>query len=352
MNNQHGLVILVGSGERQPSGRKMFNWLFEQVAVPPRVAILETPAGFEPNSKDVAGQVGEFLEARLQNFSPQVSVIPARKRGTSFSPDDPALLRPISQANVLYMGAGSPTYAVRQLKQTLAWQMLTARHRLGAALVLASASTIAASQYTLPVYEIYKVGEELHWKEGLDFFGAYGLSLSILPHWNNTDGGSALDTSRCYMGQARFEQLLSLLPRGQTIVGLDEHTSLVMDLKLAQCQVIGQGHVTILREGHQQQVAHGQTFPLTELGAFKLPAPQTGIADELWREMKAAPLPSQPISQKAEAPPEVLALVEARQTARQKRNWALADALREEIRALGWQLLDTREGAKLMSDAF
>jgi len=47
----------------------------------------ETPAGFELNSPQVAGRVAEFLEHHLQNYDPQVKVIPARKRGTAFSPD-------------------------------------------------------------------------------------------------------------------------------------------------------------------------------------------------------------------------------------------------------------------------
>ena len=58
--------------------------------------------------------MGEFLKMRLQNYNPIVDVVPARKRGTPFSPDDPNILRPLLQANIIFMGPGSPTYAVRQ----------------------------------------------------------------------------------------------------------------------------------------------------------------------------------------------------------------------------------------------
>ena len=47
--------------------------------------------------------------------------------------------------------------------------------------IMASAAAIAASAYALPVYEIYKVGEDPHWKPGLDFFSLYGLSLVLVP---------------------------------------------------------------------------------------------------------------------------------------------------------------------------
>ena len=175
------------------------------------------------------GRVADFLRLRLQNTHPQVTAIPARRRGTPFSPDNPAIVAPLLQADLIFLGPGSPTYAVRQLQDSLAWQMLTARHRLGAALALASAAVAAVGAYALPVYEIYKVGEDLHWKAGLDFFGAYGLRLAFVPHWDNVDGGEELDTSRCFMGQSRFARLLEMLPPGVTVIGIDEKTALIVE---------------------------------------------------------------------------------------------------------------------------
>ncbi len=51
-----------------------------------------------------------------------------------------------------------------------------------------------------------------------------------MPHWNNSDGGTELDCSRCWMGQARFELLHAMLPQSATVIGLDEHTALILDL--------------------------------------------------------------------------------------------------------------------------
>ena len=112
------------------------------------------------------------------------------------------------------MGPGSPTYTVRQLQDSLLWHTLRAANRQGAALFMASAATLAFSRQTMPIYEIYKVGEDLHWKPGLDFFGDFGLPIIFVSHWNNKDGGEALDTSRCYIGQARFGALVGTGPRG------------------------------------------------------------------------------------------------------------------------------------------
>ncbi|MBN2147175.1 MAG: hypothetical protein JW726_07285, partial [Anaerolineales bacterium] len=153
-----GPIVLFGSGETSPSGRKVFERVLRHLPMRPRLALLETPAGFELNSAQVIARVGEFLVHRLQNYQPQVEIVAARQRGTPFSPDDPQIVAPLLNADLIFMGPGSPSYAVRQLRDSLAWQYLLARHRLGAALVLASAAAIAVSTVSLPVYEIYKVG--------------------------------------------------------------------------------------------------------------------------------------------------------------------------------------------------
>ncbi|MER3457963.1 MAG: cysteinyl-tRNA synthetase, partial [Chloroflexota bacterium] len=185
-----GPVVLFGSGETSPRGRQIWEAIARRLSAPLRVAILETPAGFELNSARVAGRIADFLQVRLQNYRPHITVVPARKRGTPFSPDDPVITAPILDANVIFLGPGSPTYAVRQLRDSLAWQRVMACHRLGSALVLASAAVIAISALALPVYEIYKVGEDPHWRPGLDFFAPYGLSLVFISHWNNAEGGA------------------------------------------------------------------------------------------------------------------------------------------------------------------
>ena len=49
----------------------------------------------------------------------------------------------------------------------------------------------------------------------------------------------------------------------------------------------------------------------------------------------------------AEAPPELLALLEERQAARKAKNFARSDAIRDELKAKGWQIEDTPKGARL-----
>ena len=346
MSEQPGLVVLFSSGETSASGRRVYDWLLRRLSSPVHMAVLETPAGFQPNSAHVAAEVADFLRDRLQNYHPNVTVVPARRRGTSFSPDDPQIVAPLLTVDVIFLGPGSPTYAVRQLQGSLAWQTLVARQRLGAAIVLASAATIAAGVLALPVYEIYKVGEELHWAAGLDLLGAYGLKLVFISHWNNQEGGETLDTSRCFMGQARFDQLWLQLPADSTVVGIDEHTALVIDVAAATCRVMGRGGVTLLRSGVTRRYSTGQTFTLAELGDFQLPPPQTDIPDAVWQAVQAAQA-SQAAASAPTPPPQVLELVQQREAARARREWATADHLRQQLAGLGWQVVDTPAGPTL-----
>jgi hypothetical protein len=340
-----GVVALFGSGETSASGRAVYDMVMKDLSSPIRAAVLETPAGFQPNSASVAEEVAVFLRHHLQNHRPEVTVIPARARGTSLSPDDPAAVAPMLHCNVIFLGPGSPTYAARQLHNSLAWHAITALHRLGASVVLASAATIAAGVHVLPVYEIFKAGEDLHWQAGLDFFGPYGLPLVFVPHWNNTEGGADLDTSRGFMGRPRFEKLLTLLPARLPVVGIDEHTALVMEISVGRCRVMGLGGVTVITDGEERRFTAADVLPISVLGVFHLPQPEEGVPHDVWVDARTAwreragavPLP----------PPEVLALWQERKDARGRGDWSRADVLRKRMATLGWQVLDTPEGPRL-----
>ena len=345
MQNTFGSIALLGSGETSLAGGRIFETIAQTLPRPLRIAVLETSAGFELNSPQVAGRVVDFLNTRLQKFSPQLDVIPARKRGTPFSPDDPQILQPLLQANLIFMGPGSPTYSVRQLKDSLAWDLVRARHRMGAALVFASAAVIAIGAWTLPVYEIYKVGEDVRIVPGLDLFADFKLPLSFIPHWNNTDGGADVDTSRCFVGIERFNQWCAMLPKGHTTVGVDEHTGLIIDLAAGKCTVSGVSSVTLLRECNPEIFPAGAEFPISELGEIGWPeGPETGISAEA-REMVRNAAQA---AGSEEPPAEVVRLAKARQQARLREDWAAADVLRQQIAVFGWMVHDTPEGQKVV----
>lgn len=345
-----GPVVIFGSGETSPSGRRAYDWLFKRLSQPIRVSVLETPAGFQPNSALVAQKVGDFLSHSLQNHRPQVDIVPARSREAPFSTEDEIVISPVLSSNVIFIGPGSPTYMVRQLQNTIAWHTIVACHRQGAALVLASAAAIAIGVKALPVYEIYKAGADLHWCSGLDLFASYGLSLVFVSHWNNTEGGSELDTSHCYMGRARFDRLVKLLPHGANIVGIDEHTALIIDLAEQNCRVMGRGRVTLLRQGNEDVFSAAQGFPVTDLGQFQQIELRRGIPPEIWDGIYSARGKVDEAAS-AQPPADVLALIEMREKARARGDWRASDTLREQLFDRGWKVADTPDGPRLTPTA-
>jgi len=345
-----GRIAFLGSGETSLAGGRIFEALARGISDPStgpnplNVSILETPAGFELNASLVAGRVAEFLRTRLQNYEPTIDLIPARKQGTAFSPDNPDILKPLLHANMIFMGPGSPTYTARQLQGTLAWEIIRARHRLGATLIFASAATISIGAWALPVYEIYKVGEEVHTKPGLDLFTDFGLNLSFIPHWNNAEGGVDLDTSRCFMGIDRFEQWRKLLPAENIVVGLDEHSGIIMDLEKDTCEVHGVSSVSVLKENSMEIYPSGASFSLSELGTVNLPNPvEKGIRPEVWDMIRSAPK-----MEEDQPPAEALELLEQRAAARARKDFAESDRLRDAIVALGWVVQDTKDSQTLV----
>ena len=339
-----GQIAFLGSGETSLAGGRIFESLTRKINGPLRIALMETPAGFELNSAQVVGKVGEFMKTRLQNYKPVVDVVPARKKNSAFSPDDPEIVKPLLYANMIFMGPGSPTYAIRNLKDTLAWDVIRARHRIGATLVFASAATISVGAHALPVYEIYKVGQDVHVVDGLNLFADFGLHLSFVPHWNNAEGGIDLDTSRCFIGMDRFAEWCNLVPAENVTLGLDEHTGIIMDFASGMCEISGVSSVSLVSDCDPVMHPAGVKFPLTEIGDLRAPDPlQGGISQQAWEMVLNAP----PLD--SDAPPaEVLSLAEQRITARANKNWAESDKLRDEISALGWTVQDGKDGYKLV----
>jgi hypothetical protein len=339
-----GQIAFLGSGETSLAGGRIFESLARNINEPLRIALMETPAGFELNSAQVVGRVGDFMKTRLQNYKPVVDVIPARKKNSAYSPDDPEIVKPLLYANIIFMGPGSPTYAIRNLKDTLTWDVIRARHRLGATLIFASAATISIGAHALPVYEIYKVGQDVHIVDGLNLFSDFGLHVSFIPHWNNAEGGVDLDTSRCFMGMDRFAEWCDLVPPENETIGLDEHTGLIMDFESGLCEVSGVSSVSLVRECDPEIYPSGSKFPLSELGEFRIPEPiEKDIPAHVWDMcLNAPPLDDDQPSER------VMSLVEQRVAARANKNWAESDKLRDEIAALGWTVQDSKDGYKLV----
>jgi len=262
-----GTVTLMGSGELTRPMSKVHRRVASAIRGRGRAAILDTPAGFELNADEIAERACAYV---TEYVGLPCSVASFKSSESATRREIDSALRKLKRADYIFAGPGSPTYAVRNWRNTRVFDLVARRIHEGAHLVLASAAAIAVGRYTLPVYEIYKVGEEPHWVEGLDLMAPYGLELAIVSHWNNAEGGT-FDTRYCYMGQPRFDLLERLLPGSTAVLGIDEYTACIMDLGAGECRVMGAGEVTVRRAGQESKFEAGTSFSLDLLRGASVP---------------------------------------------------------------------------------
>jgi hypothetical protein len=141
----------------------------------------------------------------------------------------------------------------------------------GGVTVLASAAAATAGVAALPVYEIYKAGAVPHWLDGLDLLGGLGLRVAVIPHYDNAEGGSH-DTRYCYLGERRLALLERELPAGAAVLGVDEHTAVVIDLDAETIQVTGRGGVTVRRAGRDAVLPSARPLRWPSSGSWRAAA--------------------------------------------------------------------------------
>jgi hypothetical protein len=300
-------------------------------------------------------------------------------------------------ADWIFAGPGSPSYALRTWAGSAVPDALHARLREGGAVTFASAAALTLGLVTIPVYEVYKVGEDPHWLEGLDVVGrATGLRAAVVPHWNNAEGGTH-DTRFCWQGERRLKVLESLLPDDSFVLGVDEHTGLVIDLDSGACEVVGRGTVVVRVQGDEWVVPTGETISLEQITEHGLSAgtaapvaaaapPATDATDEFAGlaartqqliedgDVGAAIALIMSLERTAETPeqrtqvqsllalagakageavdvtesvrPLVGLVLELRAQARAEKRWSESDTIRDGLAAAGIEVRDTPEGVE------
>jgi len=247
----------MGSGETAPTMAKVHRALFERFeagVAPVPAAILDTPYGFQENADELSGRTLEFFATSVGR---PVAVASYRSRDADGVVLATAVAR-IREARYVMAGPGSPSYALRQWAGGPIPEALAAKLAGGGILTMASAAALTVGVVTIPVYEVYKVGEEPRWLEGLDLLGrATGLRAAVVPHYDNAEGGTH-DTRFCYMGERRLRTLEATLPEGSFILGVDSHTALVLDLETLTASVSGLGGVTVRVAGRSAVFASGR----------------------------------------------------------------------------------------------
>jgi hypothetical protein len=286
------LLCVMGSGETTPTMVSVHADLLTRLGPRPVPAVLlDTPFGFQENAEDISERTVAFFRDRV-GFP--ITVASFRNREAATALEYETMLSRVAEARYVFAGPGSPSYALRQWLGTAVPDLLAAKLRDGGCVTLASAAAVGIGMYALPVYEVYKVGEDPRWLEGLDLLSATGLRAAVVPHYNNAEGGTH-DTRYCYMGERRLRMLEELLPDDVDIIGVDEHTAAIFDLDAATVTIRGRGGITLRRQGRSQRFENGTTLPVSDLAAHGLAAADAGTAtpddDRAGRATELAPPP-------------------------------------------------------------
>jgi len=256
------LLVIMGSGETSPTMVKTHRRLFARLGPPPVPAVLlDTPFGFQENASEIAGRAVEYFR---QSVGQDIEVASYRSAGADVLAYETMLAR-LREARYAFSGPGSPTYALRQWSSSSVPSLLGEKLRTGGCVVFASAAAVTLGSAALPVYEIYKVGEDPRWLPGLDLLGQAGLQAAVIPHYNNAEGGTH-DTRYCYLGERRLRAIEGDLPGDAFVLGVDEHTGCVLDLDAGSAEVVGLGVVTVRAHGRSRELATGTTVPIASLG--------------------------------------------------------------------------------------
>jgi cyanophycinase-like exopeptidase len=256
-------LVVMGSGETAPTMVRVHRDVLATVGDGPAV-LLDTPFAFQMNADELVARARTYF-AQSVGRSVDVASWPRSDAPSSVREQALALL---GRASWAFAGPGSPTYAMRHWRDTPVPATLAGVVQRGGTLVMGSAAAVTLGAFAVPVYEIYKVGADPAWVEGLDLVrGLTGLPAVVVPHYDNREGGTH-DTRFCYLGEQRLAVLEQQLPEDVGVLGVDEHTAALLEVEARTLTVAGSGTVTVRRRGQSRTFASGESLGFDDLSAL------------------------------------------------------------------------------------
>ena len=258
-----GAIAILGSGETSPNLVPVHREMISRLQKITNPLIINSPFGFQENADVISDKLKEFFKSSLNL---DTHILSYRKPDEFNTVDYFKSLDEINKSNFIFSGPGSPSYAIKVWKNTGFPMSFKKLLQNDGSIVFSSAAATTLGEYTLPVYEIYKVGEDPYWIEGLDILGAFGIKATVIPHFNNKEGGNH-DTRFCYIGESRFDTLRNKI--NSNIIGIDEHTGVVVDGKTNTAEVFGIGMVTLISGEDKEEYIAGETISFDKFRVSK-----------------------------------------------------------------------------------
>jgi len=267
------MLAIIGSGETSPTMVTVHRDLVSRLGLShPQAIVLATPYAFQENATDVSARAQRYfadsvgLQVRIAaGTSPHADPGMAPPLAGEAEQDEGRQAADLRTADWVFAGPGSPSYALAHWRAGPVAAGLRDRVLAGHGMtVLASAAAATAGEFTVPVYEVYKAGGAPRWLPGLDLLGTLGLKVALIPHYDNAEGGR-YDTRYCYLGMRRLAVMERELPADAAVLGVDEHTAVLIDLRAEDIEIRGRGGVTVRRSGDGVVLPSGTRLSVAEL---------------------------------------------------------------------------------------
>jgi cyanophycinase-like exopeptidase len=277
------ILAIMGSGETAPTMVTVHKELLARLPAESPAVLIETPYGFQENADEISERAVAYF---AHNVGRDITPIGMRSAdGAQSAATETARLQ---TAGYVFAGPGSPTYALQQWRGSTFADVVSDKLRSGGVVVFASAAAVGLGRAAVPVYEIYKVGQAPHWVDGLDLMSVAGIDAAVIPHFDNAEGGTH-DTRFCYLGARRLAQMERQLDAGTVVVGVDEHTALILDLDADTASVRGRGQVTVRRAGRLvRTIPSGEQIALGALTSEQAATPSSGVSQSVERGADSA----------------------------------------------------------------
>jgi hypothetical protein len=323
---------------------------------------IDTAYGFQLNVPQMSEKLEEYFATSL-NVKLRTLDFPSFESATDL--ERTLFKRQVREANYVFAGPGSPTYALAQWAPLHLGDDLVEVLEHGGTLCISSAASLTLGAFTAPIYEIYKVGDQHpQWRQGLNVLGNLGLNCVVIPHFDNNEGGN-YDTRFCYLGEPRLLELESQLPEGVATLGIDEHTAVILNFENNSLSVKGRSNGYWRLNGNTMVLENDATIDLGELNyAFTAPRPTKPPAHSVPNlPVELAEVAASGGEEGLEAlarlvqmattggegyidpTPLVEGLLSARVEARSQGQYELADKLRDVITNAGIDVQDTPAGS-------
>ena len=259
MQEVNGSIAILGSGETSPNLVSVHRNLINKIDGEVIASLIDTPFGFQENADQLVDKLIEFYDVSLNL---EINLASFRNKKYFKSVEYFEFIKKIQSSNFIFSGPGSPSYATKNWIDTDVPEIFKERLCSGSSLIFASAAASTLGIRTIPVYEIYKVGIDPYWEKGINLLEVFDIDCVVVPHFNNKEGGNH-DTSISYLGAKRMEILQEIQPTN--ILGIDEHTALIINAKENLFEVEGLGQVTVINQNETQNFKNGEKYSLDDL---------------------------------------------------------------------------------------